>query len=146
MVAYPTLLLSTRLRRTDAGRAAAHRQALERSGCCASPMLAAHGGLWMTWNALNLEGQAHRRRPGNGQTACFSICTPRGRPSPASSWAASPRGESPRLERFYDGAPAACCRSWSWVGVAFGVLLQDTRRHALAPSARLLYEGPRPSS
>jgi signal transduction histidine kinase len=129
MVAYPTLLLSA----ASIGTILA---ALLRIGRCFAVwglvlMLAAHGALWMTWNALALRGALE---DGGLVNVAFSVCTLVGGLA-ASAWRPRP-GASPGLERVYEGAlrllPLVVV-----VGVAFAVMLQD-RLVTISPTARLL--------
>jgi signal transduction histidine kinase len=132
MVAYPTLLLTT----ACVGLMLA---ALLRIGARADfwalvAMLAAHGGLWMQWNALTLAGALS---DGGLVNCAFSACTLVGGLA-ASTWRLVPSA-SPRVERFYEGAlrllPLVVV-----VGVAVAVLLLDSVAQ-LAPAARSLWGG-----
>lgn len=93
-------------------------------------MLAAHGGLWMEWNALTLK---HALSDGGVVNAAFSVCTLLGGLAVTRWRADATPGE--RLDRFYEGAlrilPLVVV-----VGVTFAVTLQDAIAH-LSPSARL---------
>ena len=92
-------------------------------------MLAAHGGLWMEWNALTLK---HALSDGGVVNAAFSVCTLLGGLA-VTRWRAD-AVPSARLDRFYEGAlrvlPLVVV-----VGVTFAVTLQDAIAH-LSPSAR----------
>ncbi|MCK9684793.1 sensor histidine kinase [Scleromatobacter humisilvae] len=92
-------------------------------------MLAAHGGLWMEWNALILK---HALKDGGVVNACFSVCTLLGGLA-VTRWRVE-TAVNPRIDRFYEGAlrvlPLIVV-----VGVTFAVTLQDTVAH-LSPSAR----------
>ena len=92
-------------------------------------MLAAHGGLWMAWNALTLQ---HALSDGGVVNAAFSVCTLLGGLAVTRWRADGTPGE--RLDRFYEGAlrilPLVVV-----VGVTFAVTLQDAIAH-LSPSAR----------
>ncbi len=92
-------------------------------------MLAAHGGLWMEWNALTLK---HALSDGGVVNSMFSACTLIGGLA-VTCW----RVESTvneRIDRFYEGAlrvlPLIVV-----VGVTFAVTLQDSVAH-LSPSGR----------
>ena len=93
-------------------------------------MLAAHGGLWMEWNALTLK---HALSDGGVVNAMFSVCTLLGGVA-VTRWRVEPATDE-RLDRFYEGAlrvlPLIVV-----VGVTFAVTLQDSIAH-LSPSARL---------
>jgi signal transduction histidine kinase len=92
-------------------------------------MLAAHGGLWMEWNALSLR---HALTDGGVVNSLFSMCTLMGGLA-VSCWRVE-AAVDPRIERFYEGAlrvlPLVVV-----VGVTFAVTLQDSVAH-LSPSAR----------
>ena len=92
-------------------------------------MLAAHGGLWMEWNALTLQ---HALSDGGVVNAMFSVCTLMGGLA-VTRWRVEPAADE-RLDRFYEGAlrvlPLVVV-----VGVTFAVTLQDSIAH-LSPSAR----------
>jgi signal transduction histidine kinase len=128
MVAYPTLLL--------AGACVGLMLiALLRVGRAwpiwvLTGMLAAHGGLWMEWNALTLR---HALSDGGVVNAAFSVCTLLGGLA-VTRWRADAAADE-RIERFYEGAlrvlPLVVV-----VGVTFAVTLQDSIAH-LSPSARL---------
>jgi len=128
MVAYPTLLL--------AGACVGLMLiALLRVGrgwpvWVLTGMLAAHGGLWMEWNALTLK---HALSDGGLVNASFSLCTLLGGLA-VTRWRVDVC-VNPRLDRFYEGAlrvlPLVVV-----VGVTFAVTLQDSIAH-LSPSARL---------
>jgi len=129
MVAYPTLLL--------AGACVGLMLiALVRVGRAwpvwvLTGMLAAHGGLWMEWNALTLR---HALADGGIVNAAFSVCTLLGGLA-VTRWRAQPAAGA-RIDRFYEGAlrvlPLVVV-----VGVTFAVTLQDSIAH-LSPSARWL--------
>jgi signal transduction histidine kinase len=93
-------------------------------------MLAAHGGLWMEWNALTLR---HALSDGGVVNAAFSACTLMGGLA-VSSWRVA-SALDPRVDRFYEGAlrvlPLVVV-----VGVTFAVTLQDSVTR-LSPSGRL---------
>jgi len=128
MVAYPTLLL--------AGACVGLMLiALLRVGrswpvWALTGMLAAHGGLWMEWNALTLR---HALSDGAVINATFSACTLLGGLA-VTRWRVE-GAAGRRIDRFYEGAlrmlPLAVV-----VGVAFAVTLQDSIAQ-LSPSARL---------
>lgn len=130
MVAYPTLLLSA----ASIGTILAALLRIGRSfpawGLVA--MLAAHGALWMTWNALALRGALI---DGGLVNVAFSVCTLVGGLA-SSGWRPGTTIPARGLERFYEGAlrllPLVVV-----VGVAFAVVLQD-RFVAASPAARLL--------
>ncbi len=92
-------------------------------------MLAAHGGLWMEWNALTLR---HALSDGGVVNALFSVCTLMGGLA-VSCWRVE-AAVNPRVDRFYEGAlrvlPLIVV-----VGVTFAVTLQDSVTH-LSPTAR----------
>jgi len=94
-------------------------------------MLAAHGGLWMEWNALTLR---HALSDGGLVNAAFSVCTLLGGLAVTRWRAQAAAGD--RVDRFYEGAlrvlPLVVV-----VGVTFAVTLQDSIAH-LSPSARWL--------
>jgi signal transduction histidine kinase len=128
MTAYPTLLLA-------GACVGVMLIALLRVGRCwpvwvLTAMLAAHGGLWMEWNALTLE---HALADGGVVNATFSVCTLLGGLA-VTRWRVE-AATSRRIERFYEGAlrvlPLVVV-----VGVTFAVTLQDSVAH-LSPSARL---------
>ncbi|MFL6682249.1 MAG: sensor histidine kinase [Burkholderiaceae bacterium] len=131
MIAYPTLLL--------AGACVGLMSiALLRVGRAwpiwiLTGMLAAHGGLWMEWNALTL---GHALSDGGLVNAAFSVCTLLGGLA-VTRWRAEATADE-RIERFYEGAlrvlPLVVV-----VGVTFAVTLQDSIAH-LSPSARLTCE------
>ena len=93
-------------------------------------MLAAHGGLWMEWNALTLK---HALSDGGVVNAMFSVCTLLGGLA-VTCWRVE-SAVNKRIDRFYEGAlrvlPLIVV-----VGVTFAVTLQDSVTH-LSPSARL---------
>ena len=93
-------------------------------------MLAAHGGLWMEWNALTLK---HALADGGVVNSAFSVCTLLGGLA-VTRWRVETT-VNPRVDRFYEGAlrvlPLIVV-----VSVTFAVTLQDTVAH-LSPSARL---------
>ena len=127
MVAYPTLLL--------AGACVGIMLiALLRVGrgwpiWVLTAMLAAHGGLWMEWNALILK---HALADGGVVNSAFSVCTLLGGLA-VSCWRVEV-AVNRRIDRFYEGAlrvlPLIVV-----VGVTFAVTLQDAVAH-LSPSAR----------
>ena len=92
-------------------------------------MLAAHGGLWMEWNALTLK---HALSDGGIVNSTFSVCTLLGGLAVACWRVGGTVNE--RIDRFYEGAlrvlPLVVV-----VGVTFAVTLQDSVTH-LSPSAR----------
>ncbi|MBC7666114.1 MAG: HAMP domain-containing histidine kinase [Caulobacter sp.] len=127
MVTYPTLLLA-------GACVGVMLIALLRVGRCwpvwvLTAMLAAHGGLWMEWNALSLR---HALSDGGVVNSLFSVCTLMGGLA-VSCWRVE-AAVDPRIERFYEGAlrilPLVVV-----VGVTFAVTLQDSVAH-LSPSAR----------
>jgi len=129
MVAYPTLLLA-------GACVGLMLVALLRVGHAwpvwvLTGMLAAHGGLWMEWNALTLR---HALSDGGVVNAAFSVCTLLGGVAVTRWRAQAAAGE--RIDRFYEGAlrvlPLVVV-----VGVTFAVTLQDSIAH-LSPSARWL--------
>lgn len=131
MVTYPTLLLA-------GACVGVMLIALLRVGRCwpvwvLTAMLAAHGGLWMEWNALSLR---HALTDGGVVNALFSVCTLMGGVA-VSCWRVE-AAVDPRIERFYEGAlrvlPLVVV-----VGVTFAVTLQDSVAH-LSPSARFACE------
>jgi signal transduction histidine kinase len=93
-------------------------------------MLAAHGGLWMEWNALTLQ---HALSDGGIVNSAFSVFTLMGGLA-VTCWRVEPAANA-RVDRFYEGAlrvlPLIVV-----VGVTFAVTLQDSVTH-LSPSARL---------
>ncbi len=127
MVAYPTLLL--------AGACVGIMLiALLRVGrgwpiWVLTAMLAAHGGLWMEWNALILK---HALADGGVVNSAFSVCTLLGGLA-VSCWRVEV-AVNERIDRFYEGAlrvlPLIVV-----VGVTFAVTLQDAVAQ-LSPSAR----------
>jgi signal transduction histidine kinase len=128
MVTYPTLLL--------AGACVGLMLiALLRAGrgwpiWVLTGMLAAHGGLWMEWNALTLR---HALADGGAVNAAFSVCTLLGGLA-VTRWRVE-AAVNPNVDRFYEGAlrvlPLVVV-----VGVTFAVTLQDSVAH-LSPTARL---------
>ena len=92
-------------------------------------MLAAHGGLWMEWNALTLK---HALSDGGVVNSLFSVCTLMGGLA-VTCWRVESTANK-RIDRFYEGAlrvlPLIVV-----VGVTFAVTLQDSVTH-LSPSAR----------
>ncbi len=92
-------------------------------------MLAAHGGLWMEWNALTLR---HALSDGGVVNSMFSVCTLLGGLA-VTCWRVE-TAVNARIDRFYEGAlrvlPLIVV-----VGVTFAVTLQDSVTH-LSPSAR----------
>jgi len=128
MVTYPTLLLAGAC--VGVMLIALLRVGRGWSIWVLTAMLAAHGGLWMEWNALTLK---HALSDGGVVNAMFSVCTLLGGLA-VTCW----RVESAvtgRIDRFYEGAlrvlPLIVV-----VGVTFAVTLQDSVTH-LSPSARL---------
>lgn len=127
MVAYPTLLLA-------GACVGVMLIALLRVGrgwpiWVLTGMLAAHGGLWMEWNALTLQ---HALADGGVVNSAFSVCTLLGGLA-VTRWRVE-GGVNERIDRFYEGAlrvlPLVVV-----VGVTFAVTLQDSVAH-LSPSAR----------
>jgi signal transduction histidine kinase len=127
MVAYPTLLLA-------GACVGVMLIALLRVGrgwpiWVLTGMLAAHGGLWMEWNALTLQ---HALADGGVVNSAFSVCTLLGGLA-VTRWRVEV-GVNERIDRFYEGAlrvlPLVVV-----VGVTFAVTLQDSVAH-LSPSAR----------
>ena len=94
-------------------------------------MLAAHGGLWMEWNALTLR---HALSDGGLVNAAFAVCTLLGGLAVA-SWRAQAAAD-PRIDRFYEGAlrmlPLVVV-----VGVTLAVTLQDSVAR-LSPAASVM--------
>ena len=92
-------------------------------------MLAAHGGLWMEWNALTLK---HALSDGGLVNSMFSACTLMGGLA-VTCWRVESTTNK-RIDRFYEGAlrvlPLIVV-----VGVTFAVTLQDSVTH-LSPSGR----------
>ncbi|MFL6695616.1 MAG: sensor histidine kinase [Vitreoscilla sp.] len=128
MVTYPTLLLA-------GASVGLMLIALLRVGrgwpiWVLTAMLAAHGGLWMEWNALTLK---HALSDGGVVNSAFSVCTLLGGLA-VTRWRVE-SAVNPRIDRFYEGAlrvlPLIVV-----VSVTFAVTLQDTVAH-LSPSARL---------
>ena len=128
MVAYPTLLLA-------GACVGVMLIALLRVGrgwpiWVLTGMLAAHGGLWMEWNALTLQ---HALADGGVVNCAFSVCTLLGGLA-VTRWRVDV-AVNPRIDRFYEGAlrvlPLVVV-----VGVTFAVTLQDSVAN-LSPSARL---------
>lgn len=128
MVAYPTLLLAGAC--VGLMLIALLRVGREWPIWVLTGMLAAHGGLWMEWNALTLK---HALADGGVVNAAFSVCTLLGGLA-VTRWRAE-TAVNPRIDRFYEGAlrvlPLVVV-----VGVTFAVTLQDSVAH-LSPSARL---------
>ncbi len=129
MIAYPTMLLS-------ASCVGLMLTALLRVGrgwpvWTLTVVLAIHGGLWMEWNALTLQGAL---TDGGIANAAFSVCTLAGGLA-VSTWRVNCT-VSVRIDRFYEGAlrllPLVVV-----VGVTFAVTMQETVSH-LSPPARLL--------
>jgi len=127
MVAYPTLLLA-------GACVGVMLIALLRVGrgwpiWVLTGMLAAHGGLWMEWNALTLQ---HALADGGVVNSAFSVCTLLGGLA-VTRWRVEV-AVNRRIDRFYEGAlrvlPLVVV-----VGVTFAVTLQDSVAH-LSPSAR----------
>ncbi len=131
MVAYPTLLLAGAC--VGAMLIALLRVGRGWSVWALTAMLAAHGGLWMEWNALTLR---HALADGGVVNALFSVCTLAGGLA-VSCWRveATP---NPRIDRYYEGAlrllPLVVV-----VSVTFAVTLQDSAA-GLSPAARLACE------
>ncbi len=128
MVAYPTLLLAGAC--VGLMLIALLRVGRGWSVWMLTAMLAAHGGLWMEWNALTLK---HALADGGAVNAMFSVCTLLGGLA-VSRWRVE-AAVNARIDRFYEGAlrvlPLIVV-----VGVTFAVTLQDSVTH-LSPSARL---------
>ena len=128
MVAYPTLLLAGAC--VGLMLIALLRVGRGWSVWMLTAMLAAHGGLWMEWNALTLK---HALADGGAVNAMFSVCTLLGGLA-VSCWRVE-AAVNARIDRFYEGAlrvlPLIVV-----VGVTFAVTLQDSVTH-LSPSARL---------
>ena len=127
MVAYPTLLLA-------GACVGVMLIALLRVGrgwpiWVLTAMLAAHGGLWMEWNALTLK---HALADGGVVNSAFSVCTLLGGLA-VTRWRVEV-AVSGRIDRFYEGTlrvlPLVVV-----VGVTFAVTLQDAVAH-LSPAAR----------
>jgi signal transduction histidine kinase len=127
MVTYPALLLA-------GACVGVMLIALLRVGRCwpvwvLTAMLAAHGGLWMEWNALTLK---HALSDGGVVNSMFSACTLLGGLA-ATCWRVE-SAVNERIDRFYEGAlrvlPLIVV-----VGVTFAVTLQDSVTH-LSPSGR----------
>ena len=127
MVTYPTLLLA-------GACVGVMLIALLRVGrgwpiWALTAMLAAHGGLWMEWNALTLK---HALADGGVVNSAFSVCTLLGGLA-VTRWRVETT-VNPRVDRFYEGAlrvlPLIVV-----VSVTFAVTFQDTVAH-LSPSAR----------
>ena len=127
MVAYPTLLLAGAC--VGLMLIALLRVGRGWSVWMLTAMLAAHGGLWMEWNALTLK---HALVDGGVVNAMFSVCTLAGGLA-VSCWRVETAAH-PRIDRFYEAAlrvlPLVVV-----VGVTFAVTLQDSVAH-LSPSAR----------
>ena len=128
MVTYPTLLLAGAC--VGLMLIALLRVGRGWSVWMLTAMLAAHGGLWMEWNALTLK---HALADGGAVNAMFSVCTLLGGLA-VSCWRVEATVNA-RIDRFYEGAlrvlPLIVV-----VGVTFAVTLQDSVTH-LSPSARL---------
>jgi signal transduction histidine kinase len=128
MVAYPTMLLAGAC--VGLMLIALLRVGRGWSVWVLTGMLALHGGLWMEWNALTLEGALS---DGGVVNAMFSVCTLLGALA-VSCWHVK-AAVHPRVDRFYEGAlrvlPLIVV-----VGVTFAVTLQDSVAQ-LSPSARL---------
>ena len=127
MVAYPTLLLA-------GACVGVMLIALLRVGhgwpiWVLTGMLAAHGALWMEWNALTLQ---HALADGGLVNAAFSVCTLLGGLA-VTRWRVEV-AVNPRIDRLYEGAlrvlPLVVV-----IGVTFAVTLQDSVAD-LSPSAR----------
>ena len=131
MVAYPTLLLAGAC--VGMMLIALLRVGRGWSVWTLTAMLAAHGGLWMEWNALTLQ---HALADGGVVNALFSACTLAGGLA-ASCWRAETAAD-PRIDRFYEGAlrmlPLVVV-----VGVTFAVTLQDAVAR-LSPTGRFTCE------
>ena len=127
MVAYPTLLLAGAC--VGLMLIALLRVGRGWSVWMLTAMLAAHGGLWMEWNALTLK---HALVDGGVVNAMFSVFTLAGGLA-VSCWRVETAAH-PRIDRFYEAAlrvlPLVVV-----VGVTFAVTLQDSVAH-LSPSAR----------
>ena len=126
MVAYPTLLLAGAC--VGVMLIALLRVSRGWSVWVLTGMLAAHGGLWMEWNALTLK---HALADGGLVNAAFAVCTLLGGLA-VTSWRAQAAAD-PRIDRFYEGAlrvlPLVVV-----VGVTFAVTLQDSVTR-LSPAA-----------
>jgi len=131
MVAYPTLLLAGAC--VGVMLIALLRVGRGWSVWVLTGMLAAHGGLWMEWNALTLQ---HALADGAVVNSMFSVCTLWGGLA-VSCWRAETAAD-PRIDRFYEGAlrllPLGVV-----VGVTFAVTLQDAIAD-LSPSGRFTCE------
>ena len=131
MVAYPTLLLAGAC--VGIMLIALLRVSRGWPIWVLTAMLAAHGGLWMEWNALILK---HALLDGGVVNSAFSVCTLLGGLA-VSRWRVEV-AVNPRVDRFYEGAlrvlPLIVV-----VGVTFAVTLQDAVAH-LSPSARFTCE------
>ena len=131
MVAYPTLLLAGAC--VGIMLIALLRVGRGWSIWVLTAMLAAHGGLWMEWNALTLR---HELADGGVVNALFSVCTLMGGLA-VTCWRVE-AAVNPRIDRFYEGAlrvlPLVVV-----VGVTFAVTLQDSVAK-LSPSARFACE------
>ena len=127
MVTYPTLLLAGAC--VGLMLIALLRVGRGWSVWMLTAMLAAHGGLWMEWNALTLK---HALVDGGVVNAMFSVFTLAGGLA-VSCWRVETAAH-PRIDRFYEAAlrvlPLVVV-----VGVTFAVTLQDSVAH-LSPSAR----------
>ncbi len=127
MVTYPTLLLAGAC--VGLMLIALLRVVSGWSVWMLTAMLAAHGGLWMEWNALTLK---HALVDGGVVNAMFSVFTLAGGLA-VSCWRVETAAR-PRVDRFYEAAlrvlPLVVV-----VGVTFAVTLQDSMAH-LSPSAR----------
>ena len=128
MVTYPTLLLAGAC--VGLMLIALLRVGRGWSIWVLTAMLAAHGGLWMEWNALTLK---HALSDGGVVNSMFSVCTLLGGLA-VTCWRVE-FSVNGRIDRFYEGAlrvlPLIVV-----VGVTFAVTLQDSVTH-LSPSARL---------
>lgn len=131
MVTYPTLLLAGAC--VGLMLIALLRVSRGWSIWVLTAMLAAHGCLWMEWNALKLK---HALSDGGLVNATFSLCTLLGALA-VTCWRVD-MAVNPRIDRFHEGAlrvlPLIVV-----VGVTFAVTLQDSVTH-LSQSARLTCE------
>lgn len=127
MVTYPTLLLAGAC--VGVMLIALLRVVRGWSVWMLTAMLAAHGGLWMAWNAMTLN---HALVDGGVVNALFSVSTLAGALA-VSCWRVE-TAVHPRVDHFYEGAlrvlPLIVV-----VGVTFAVTLQDSVAH-LSPSGR----------
>jgi signal transduction histidine kinase len=131
MVAYPTLLLAGAC--VGVMLIALLRVGRGWSIWVLTGMLAAHGGLWMEWNALSLR---HALADGGVVNALFPVCTLLGGLA-VTCWRVE-AAVNPRIDRFYEGAlrvlPLVVV-----VGVTFAVTLQNSVAD-LSPSGRITCE------